>query len=317
MDSRSSNFSVKWMRLGIVLFIGWAVLLLSIVAPAADRELTWTGCDITKKAFMDEIAKAYKQKTGVTIKITGSGATKGIRAVASGASDLGGTCRPWLLDSQGLKHPEEKDAELVHVAWDALVVIVHPENPINNISQENLQKIFTGEITSWKSLGGPDMRIALIERESKDSGVGHMFRRLVFGDPEYEFKTEAIHVSSSSPLEKLIEQTVIAVGVDGVSSARKSGVKILAIDNIAPTKENIATGRYPLFRPLFITINKQGAPVARQVIDFMLSPAGQAIIAAQGTVNLEEGKALKPLWLKKKNSLGFNGLPPEAAVLRP
>jgi len=280
------------------------ILLLAVAFPAMAEDVTWTGCGITQKAFMAEIAAAYEQKTGVKVQLSSGGATKGIRSTAAGSSDLGGTCRHWL-GGKADKHPEEANAELVQVAWDALVVIAHSDNPVDNISLADLKKVYDEEIVNWKDLGGPDKRIALIARDGKDSGVGHMFRRMVFDDPEYDFKARTFNVKSTGPLEEKIAKTMNAMGMDGISSAKRSNVKILSLDGIKATKENVATGIYPLFRPLYLAVGPGSSAESRKLIDFVLSPEGQAIVSAQGTVNLEEGKALIPLWEIKKKDLGL------------
>jgi phosphate transport system substrate-binding protein len=242
----------------------------------------------------------------VKTTLSGGGATKGIRSASSGTSDMGGTCRHWLIDVSGNKHPEEVNAKLVQVAWDAIVVVVSPSNPVNNISLDNLKKVYNGEITNWKDLGGPDKPIALVTRAGKISGVGHMFRRMVFGDPDYTFKARSLTVKSSGPLEKKVEKLSSAMGLDGISSAKRSGVKVLALDGVEPTKENIGSGKYPLWRPLYLAINEKSAKEeTKKFVDFALSEEGQAVISAQGTVNLSEGKALKPKWEVRKKELGL------------
>ena len=293
--------SGKWATPGLVL-AGAAAFLLTFSAPSSAQELNWTGCGITKKAFMAEVAAAYETKTGVKIALSGGGATKGIRATAAGTSDMGGACRHALLDDGGTIRADEKDAVLTQVAWDAVVFIVHPDNPVSDISLGNVKGIYDGRITSWKDLGGPDKKIALATRESKGSGVGHMLRLLAFNDADYEFKARSFKVKSTGPLERKVEGTETAMGADGVSSAKKSAVKILSVDGVAPTKENLSSGSYPLFRPLYIVTNKSASADVGKVVEFMLSPEGQEIIAGQGTVNLEEGKALGPIWEEKKKN---------------
>ncbi len=295
------NIKTQW----ICSIIASLVITCIITPDAVAEEVGWTGCGIVKHAFMAEIAKAYEAKTGIKINISGGGATKGIRSASAGIRDLGGTCRHWLIKSSGAKHLEEKNADLIQVAWDAIVVIAHPDNPVENISLADLKKIYDGKITNWKNVGGPDKRIVLVTRTGKYSGVGHMFRRLIFNDPEYTFKARSLKVKSSGPLEKKIEKTVTALGVTGISSAKKRKIKYLSIDGISPDKENIASGKYPLWRPLYIAINKNPPDKSRKVIDFILSQEGQDIISAQGTVNLTEGAALKSLWNKKKEKMGL------------
>lgn len=276
----------------------WHLLLLLHVTQAWSTELVWTGCGVTKAAFMEEIAAAYQKKTGITIRVTGGGATKGIQSASAGTSDIGGTCRHWL-GGEGNKNPLEANAELVQVAWDAIVAITHKDNPVNNITLENLRKVYDGEVTSWQNLGGDDRRIILVERADEGSGVGYMFRLMVFHDPVHVFKARYFKMGSTEPLEKKISTTPFSLAIDGVSSARKMAVRILALDGVAPTKQNIASGRYPLFRPIYLAVNKDATADVKDLIHFVLSVEGQAIIAAQGTVNLAEGQALAPLWRQK------------------
>lgn len=268
-------------------------------ASAQDRTITWTGCGISRKAFMGEIATAYEKETGVKIVLSGGGATKGIRDVAAGEADLGGSCRRHLLGKGGAPIPEETEAQLIQVGWDALVAVTHPDNPVSSIEIDELRKVFSGEITSWKDLGGPDQPITLMIREGRESGVGHMFRLLVLRDPEFEFTAAGAQVfPSTGPIEKAVAATPWSLAIDGVSSARKTKLKMLSIHGTLPTKANVATGRYPLFRPLYIAVGSNPDPEVRKVVDFILSPRGQAIISKAGTVTLSEGANLAPLWKK-------------------
>ena len=262
------------------------------------REITWTGCGISRKAFMGEIAAAYEKETGVKIVLSGGGATKGIRDVAAGQADLGGSCRHHLLGKNGAPVPEETDAQLIQVGWDALVAVTHPDNPVSSIEIDELRKVFAGEITNWKDLDGPDQPITLMIREGNESGVGHMFRLLVLRDPEFEFAAGAQVFPSTGPIEKAVAATPWSLAIDGVSSARKTKLKMLSIHGTLPTKANVATGRYPLFRPLYIAVGSNPDPEVRKVVDYILSPKGQAIISKAGTVTLVEGANLAPLWKK-------------------
>ena len=114
-----------------------------------NNELIWAGCGITKKAFMAELAKAYEKKTGIKIRLQGGGATKGIRKAVKGEIHIGGACRASLE-----KHPLERGAYQIPVAWDALVVIVNKNNPIDNISFDQIKGLYLGKIKNWKELGG-------------------------------------------------------------------------------------------------------------------------------------------------------------------
>jgi phosphate transport system substrate-binding protein len=268
------------------LWIAVAFLLSGAVAQAETAKLNWVGCGIAKKAFMAALADAYTKKTGVNVTLSGGGATRGIRDVSAGTADLGGTCRHKILA------PEEANAKLVPVGWDAIVAITHPSNTVKNITKDQLKAILTGTIKNWKELGGPDAPIKLAVRTGKISGVGRMTRELVFFDPEVDFSKDAKVLKSSGPIEKFVETDAHAIAVTGISSGRKRKVNFLNLEGIEPTYENIAKGVYPLHRPLYLVINKKPSKDVVAFASFATSPEGQEVIKAQGTVSLKDGNHL-------------------------
>lgn len=263
-----------------------------------DVSISWSGCGITRLAFVDEMAKAYEESTGVKVNVSGGGATKGVRGADAGTIDVGGSCR------HRIEGPEEDAAFGTRVAWDGLVAIVHPSNPVSNLSEQQLRGILLGEIKNWNEVGGIDAPIAVLARNGKISGVGRMVRELIFGDPTTDFTPDALIYSSSSPLEKDVEKVETAIGMTGVSSARKRQVKILSLNGMAPDYQNIASGAYPYFRPLYLFTNGVPSGEAKGFVDFALSPAGQAVIKSQGTVNLADGANLEPRYAERMRKLG-------------
>jgi phosphate transport system substrate-binding protein len=257
-------------------------------ANAAAAEITWTGCGVTMKAFMQELTAAYERKTGTKVVLKSSGATQGIRAVAAGEFDVGASCR------HKVDAPEEKDAKLHQVAWDAIVFIVHRDNPVDNVSTDKVKDILTGKIRNWKEVGGPDAPIKLYVRKGL-GGVDLMLREMLFNDPNKEFAGEIEEKKSSGPVEAGVAEDVHGMGASGISSTRKrQELKILTLDGVAASKENIISGSYPLYRPLYLVSKGEPTGDVKKLIEFALGPEGQAIISAQGTVNMAEGKALKP-----------------------
>lgn len=295
---KKSSLTLAW--LFVCYFIGFPL------SAMANSDLTWTGCGISKKAFMVEVAQAYKQRTGINITISGGGATKGIHNVANGRADLGGTCRHRMKSITNQVVHSEADAQLIHVAWDALVPIVNKDNRVYDISMANLRRVYDGEITSWRDLAGDAEKLSLYTRTGKDSGVGHMFRLLVFNNnPAYTFKGSTQSFASSVPLEKKVEAQKYGLGITGVSSAKKrNGLRVLTVNGIAPSKKNIMAGEYPLFRPIYLTSNQQPSERVQHFIDYILSDEGQDIISKTGTVNLKEGEGLIGLWQTKMQKMG-------------
>ncbi len=267
-----------------------ALFGLSAVATAEQTQqadINWAGCGITKKAFMAELARAYQAKTGINISLSGGGATKGIRNAAAGNIDIGGACRT-SLESRD----DERNAHQIPVAWDALVVVTNKDNPVDNITFDQLKQVYLGNITNWKELGGADAPIELYVRRGKMSGVGRTLRELVFNNFDQEFKATYV-VKSSGPVEKGVMGNINGLGVTGISSAKKRDIKILKLNDHEPSYAKIRNGDYVLYRPLYL-VTKRGSTdkKIRDFIRYAVSAEGQEIIRKQGTVPYTEAMAL-------------------------
>lgn len=281
-----------------------------IIAPVttqavAKQSLTWAGCGISKKAFMTEMAKAYEKKTGVKIELQGGGATKGIRKVSAREIDLGGSCRQTLEDPNTLSsHTQERRVQMDPVAWDALAVIVHKDNPVGNITLDQLRKVYTGSITNWSQLGGNNAPIELYIRKGKISGVGRTVRELIFYNYDQEFTSPKMRVEKSTgPIEKAIEKDAVnGIAITGISSAKRRKVKLVKLEGHEPSYENIKNGSYLLYRPLFLVSHLRSLdnPEVRKFSQFVHSEEGKEIMRKVGTVPYEDAIHL---WLKYLNSV--------------
>jgi len=279
------------MKRGIRITLAAAVLALAL--PTAEAaELKWVGCGISKLGFMEGLAAAYEAQTGNTIVIEGGGATRGIRDVAAGTADMGGSCRHKIL------HDAERNVKLIPVGWDALVAITHPSNPVKSISLADLKAVFDGRIKNWRELGGPDAAIEVVVRKARTSGVGLMVRELLFQDANHRFPKGATRVTTTAPLEEHVERNRHAVGFTGISSARKRNVKILELDGQAPTYQNISAGKYALVRPLYLVVPRNPGAELADFIRFATGREGQTVIKQQGTVNVKDGARLWPQFRK-------------------
>ena len=307
MQSKVLNSNIDSKKTS-VLFLAAALMIYGSAftptqAATKQKVLSWAGCGISKKAFMGEMAKAFEKKTGVHIDLKGGGATRGIREVSNGSRDLGGACR-YTLSSGGVlgSNPLERRVRMDPVAWDALVVLVHKNNPVDNITLSQLRQVYLGKITNWKQLGGKDAPIDLYVRKGKISGVGHTIRELIFANYDQEFTSTAKVVKSSGPLEKAIASTAVnGMGISGVSSARKRNVKLLKINGKYPSYDNIKNGDYLLYRPLYLVTNLENTDKdVRAFIEFVHSEQGQQIMRKNGTVPYEDAIGL---WLKYLDSV--------------
>lgn len=242
--------------------------------------LVWAGCGITKKAFMQELAKAYESKTGIKITLQGGGATKGIRSVSGKKIHIGGACRPAMEFNTKERYVRE-----VPVAWDAIVFVVNKSNPVDNITIQQVKDIYNGKIINWKALGGNDEPIDLYVRKSDISGVGMTLRELVFNDYDKVFTKRAHTVKSSGPAEKAVVKSKTAITATGISSAKRRDVKLLKVNGVMPNTETIKSGNYMLYRPLYLLVRMdEKNPIILKFIDYATSDEGMEIIRNTGTV---------------------------------
>lgn len=267
-------------------------ITLLLVQNVDAKTLQWVGCGISKKGFMDELSVAYEQESGVKIELEGGGATRGLRQVASGKSDLGGSCRMPLIymnsDGSYQIESQEHKLKLIPIGWDALVVITHKENYlVEEITREQLKKVLTGEITHWRQLGADtDKPINLYVRNGKISGVGLTLRQQLFNNRDQEFTKKATYLASSGKIEKAVEADPYSLAVSGISSSRHRNLNMLSLDGVAPSIENLRSGNYHLYRLLFLVTpdNLIEKPDHKAFVDFALSVKGQRAIRKAGTL---------------------------------
>lgn len=292
---------------GNLLFVSVPLL----AATTATKTLKWAGCGISKNAFMNEMAAAYEKKAGVKVELVGGGATKGIRQVSNKEVDIGGTCRHTMVNQETLRtDQQERLVQLTPVAWDALVVIVHKDNPVDNITLDQLRRLYKGKITNWKELGGKDAPIELYVRTGKISGVGRTLRELVFYNYEEEFVATHV-VEESATLERDMVTNPNGVGMTGISSARKlKGIaKVLKLEGKEPSYDNIKTGQYFLYRPLYVVTNLEDRnPEVRKFVSFISSEEGKTIMRKVGTVPYEDAVGLWLTYLEQQNKALNNRL---------
>mgnify|MGYP000120636042 CR=1 FL=1 len=268
------------------------------------KTITWTGCGISKKGFMKELASTYGKQNKITFALSGGGATKGIRDVVKGDAHMGGTCRLPLRGAGAILEGEtegveqEKDSLLIPMAWDALVVITHKDNPINGMSAKELKKILTGEITDWSELRnneGKKGKFNLYIRPGRISGVGRTLRQTLFDNTREKFSKSGIVKKSSGVIEKAVEKDINGIAVTGFSSANKrAGLKLLSLNGHESTMRNLSTGKYPIYRLLILTLMKESLqdPDIAAFVKYARGSKATKIIKKVGTLPFSEGLGL-------------------------
>lgn len=222
---------------------------------------------------LGESFMANNEGVNFTYNPTGSGS--GITAVSEGRCDIG-------LSSRALKD-EEKANGLVEtvLAYDGIAIIVNNDNPVTNISLEDLTKVYTGEITNWKDLGGNDAEIVLIGREA-GSGTRDGFETITNTKDLCQYRQE---LTSTGDVITTVSTNPDAIGYASLASVKDS-VKALTVDGVTATEATIKDGSYPIQRP-FVLVTKSGATLsetAQSFYDFATSADVSEIITVAGCV---------------------------------
>lgn len=216
-----------------------------------------------------------KNNEGVNFTYNPTGSGSGITAVSEGRCDIG-------LSSRALKD-EEKAGGLIEtvLAYDGIAIIVNNDNPVTNISLEDLTKVYTGEITNWKDLGGNDGEIVLIGREA-GSGTRDGFETITNTKDNCKYRQE---LTSTGDVITTVSTNPDAIGYASLASVKDS-VKALTVDGVSPTEATIKDSSYPIQRP-FVLVTKSGAALsetAQSFFDFATSADASEVIAAAGCV---------------------------------
>lgn len=262
----------------------WGTLLL--LWGCAPRELiTIKGSD-TVLPVSQALAEAYLQKHAEPlISVTGGGSGVGIAALLNGDTDIAMSSRPLKLAERLQLASARRTLIEDTIAWDVLAVCVHPTNPISHLSRENLVDIYTGTITNWKELGGPDLPIVVYSRESS-SGTFEFFREHVLQGKD--FASLVRFIPATGTLVQAIAQTPGAIGYLGIAYLNPA-IKPLAISDgthppAYPAKDRASLASYPLARPLFYYYEEKAKLRLAAFLDYIHSPEGKTVIAKVGYV---------------------------------
>jgi phosphate transport system substrate-binding protein len=268
-------------------FLFAAGLLASIFTYA--QKITIKGSD-TMLPLVQRLAEEYSKKNkGTEIAVTGGGSGVGITSLKDGSTDLAMSSRPIKL-SEKLKFDESgnKITETA-IAIDPLAVIVNPSNAIVKITKEQLDGIFTGKITNWNEIGGPNLAIVVYTRESS-SGTYEYFKEHVLDKKEYTSK--ALSMPANTAIVQSVSQTPGAIGYVGFVYVNKK-VKSLPVsfDNkifVSPTVANAKNNTYPITRSLFFYSSTVSDKKFKPFFDYILSKEGQTFVSSTGFVPIKK-----------------------------
>ena len=232
------------------------------------------------------IAEEFMQKNPkAKIAVTGGGSGVGISALLNKTTDI-------AMASRAMKQSEiDKAKELgigveeVVLGFDGITLIVNQNNQVKGLDSVTLGKIFRGEITNWKEVGGDDAKIVALSRDSS-SGTHEFFKEHVIRGGEknnLEYGPETLYMPSNEAIKQEVKSNKYAIGYIGMGYMDDS-VHSLAIDGIAPSKENVSNKTYPIAREVYWYVPSERTGTMKELVDFAISADGQSVVESEGFI---------------------------------
>jgi len=229
---------------------------------------------IIAEEFMDEFPD-YE------ITISGGGSGVGIAALIDQIADIAMSSREIKDNELQKAYDKGLGIQEYAIAFDAIAIIVHAQNdPIDQLDSETVKKIYTGYIDNWKVLGGYDRPLVALSRDT-NSGTFEIFNEHILKGEE--MAPQVLRLTSNRPIVDEVSNNLNAIGYVGFGYLTPS-VKVLILDGVRPTKENVFNGNYPLSRSLYLYTEKAPTGAIKEFINYVFSDKGQKIIEVEGFI---------------------------------
>ena len=262
------------MKKVISLFVA-AVLMCTAMVGCSKSESVATDGSTSMSKVIESLSEAFGEETGIEVTYNATGSGAGIEAVLAGRCDIG-------LSSRDLKEEEKENGlEGTILAYDGIAIIVHPDNPVTDLSIETIAKIYTGEITNWKDVGGNDGEIVLIGREA-NSGTRDGFESITGTEDKCKYRQEC---TSTGDVITAVSSNPNAIGYASLASVKDS-VKAVSVDEVAPSEATVKDGSYAVQRP-FVLVTKKDTKLsenAQKFFDYITSEDANEVISGVGVV---------------------------------
>ncbi|MDR2684897.1 MAG: PstS family phosphate ABC transporter substrate-binding protein [Prevotellaceae bacterium] len=243
-------------------------------------------CLPLSQKMAEDFMKANPSKK---IVVAGGGSGVGISALMEGTTDIAQSSRKIKFDEKQKIQTNGKSVKETVIAYDALAIIVNPQNKVSNLTREQLEGIFTGKITNWKEVGGDDLKIVPYSRETS-SGTYEFFKEKVLNNKNY--KNGIMSMPATGAIVQSVSQTKGAIGYVGLAYLGKN-VKAVHVSYdggktfTQPTVKNAKSGAYPVVRPLYYYYLARAEKLVSPFIDYMLSKTGQKIVEEMGFITVK------------------------------
>ncbi len=238
------------------------------------------GSDTLGAKLVPQLAEAFKaEHKGVSFEIAAEGSTTGIAALIDGTANIGMSSRrtkPTEVSAAGAKGLSLKPTI---VAYDGIAIVVNAGNPVKGLTKQQVEKIFTGDITDWSAVGGTAGKISIYTRNTS-SGTYSDFKELAMKKRDYAGGSQKM--AGNEQIAAEVGKNAGGIGYVGLAYIKAGGLKALPVEGVVPSQATVRGKEYPYSRPTFYYTNGDPAGEAKDFVDFTLSPKGQAIASQVG-----------------------------------
>ncbi|MDR3641822.1 MAG: phosphate ABC transporter substrate-binding protein [Humidesulfovibrio sp.] len=272
------------------LALATSMLVLGLAATSFAGEIAVKGSTTVQPIMQKAVEAFMAQHKGVSISISASGSGDGAKALIDGSTPLAMMSREMKgteiqqANSKGV-HPKQ-----IVIAYDCITPIVNSSNPVKNLTLAQLKDIFTGKVTDWKEVGGAAGPIAVISRDSSSGTFEYWGEHVLKNERVY---ARAQMQASNGAVAQVVSKQKGAIGYVGLAYAKAPGLKDLTVEGVSGSIATTLNGTYPVSRGLYLYTNGEPTGDTAKLVDYILSPAGQKIVASVDYIPLKSLTAAK------------------------
>lgn len=274
----------SFLLMGTVALLAVALIMAPAAVMAGGKNITITGSTTVLPIAQKAAEDFMKKHPDIRISVAGTGSGDGIKSVIDGTADIGDASREMKKKEIKLAKSKGITPKQFVVALDCIVPVVHPSNKVSDLTLDQLKKIYIGKIKNWKEVGGADMTIVAVSRDSS-SGTFEVWNHKVLGK-KARVRPDAQLQASNGAVAQAVAGNKNAIGYVGIGYLNDK-LKGLKVGGVMASAKTAMDKSYPIARGLNMYTRGEPKGAVKQFIDFVLSPEGQKIVVEEGFVSLK------------------------------
>ena len=270
------------MRKYIIIILTLVLSFAALSLAAKGKQITCSG-STTVLPIAQAAAEAYMDThPDLNISVRGGGSGVGVAALQNGTVQIANSSRPIKSKEISACKAKGVDPRAYVIANDAIAIVVHKGNAVQNLSIKQIKDIYTGKITNWKQVGGPSLPIVVVSRDVA-SGTFEVFNEKALGGAKVAASAQLL--ASNNAVVTAVSTTPGAIGYAGLGYIT-DGINVVKVENVTPSETTAKNGTYKLARKLYMYTNGKAKGDVGNFIGWLQSPAGQEIVKQQGFISL-------------------------------